>query len=49
MGYTAQIRIVPVIVVGAMAIGAVATILAALLPARRAARIPIAEALRHST
>ena len=33
----------------AMAIGAVATFLAALLPARRAAHIPIAEALRHST
>ena len=49
MGYTAQIRIVPAIIVGAMAIGAVATILASLLPARRAARIPIAEALRHST
>lgn len=48
LGYVAQIRIVPQTVLIAWLIGAVATALAALLPARRAAHADICEALRHS-
>ena len=47
MGYTAQIRIVPSIVLTAGAIGFAATILATFIPARRAAKLDIVEALRH--
>jgi putative ABC transport system permease protein len=47
MGYTALIRIVPSIVLTAGAIGFAATILATLIPARRAAKLDIVEALRH--
>lgn len=47
MGYTALVRIVPSIVFTAGAIGFAATILATLLPARRAAKLDIVEALRH--
>lgn len=48
LGYTAQIRIVPVELAGAATVGLFATLLAALLPARRVSRLPIAEALRRS-
>lgn len=48
LGYTAQIRIVPAELAGAAAVGLFATLLAALLPARRVSRLPIAEALRRS-
>lgn len=47
LGYTALIRIVPTEVITAGAIGFAATVLATLLPARRAARLEIVEALRH--
>lgn len=47
-GYIAHIRAVPSIVVTAFAVGLVATVLAAVFPARRAARLPVAEALRES-
>jgi putative ABC transport system permease protein len=47
MGYTALIRIVPSIVLTAGAIGFAATMLATLIPARRAAKLDIVEALRH--
>lgn len=47
MGYTALIRIVPSIVLTAGAIGFAATLLATLIPARRAAKLDIVEALRH--
>ena len=45
-GYTALIRIVPWEVGKAFAVGFFATLCAALIPARRAARLPIVEALR---
>lgn len=47
LGYTALVRIVPATVMTAGAIGFVATILATILPARRAARLDIVDALRH--
>jgi putative ABC transport system permease protein len=47
LGYTALIRIVPSTVLTAGVIGFVATILATILPARRAARLEIVDALRH--
>lgn len=47
LGYTALIRIVPLEVLIAGLIGFAATILATLLPARRAARLEIVDALRH--
>lgn len=47
LGYTAMIRIVPVTVLMAGAIGFTATVLATIFPARRASRIDIVEALRH--
>jgi putative ABC transport system permease protein len=45
-GYTAIIRVVPWMLVLAFGVGWLATLLAAILPARRAARQPIVEALR---
>ncbi|MGA7800602.1 MAG: ABC transporter permease [Gammaproteobacteria bacterium] len=48
VGYVAQIRIVPQVLGLAFAVGAVATILAAVLPARRVARMPVVEALRQN-
>jgi len=48
-GYTAFIRLTPGVVLGAFCIGVVATILAALLPARRVSRIPVLDALRENT
>lgn len=47
LGYTALIRIVPATVLTAGVIGFVAAILATILPARRAARLDIVDALRH--
>lgn len=49
IGYTALIRLLPVDVVTAGAVGFVATCLAALLPARRASRVLIVDALRQGT
>jgi putative ABC transport system permease protein len=46
-GFTAAIRIVPVVVAAAFFLGLVASVSAALLPARRLARISIVEALRR--
>ncbi|MDR0578829.1 MAG: ABC transporter permease [Candidatus Accumulibacter sp.] len=46
-GYTAFIRLVPADVALAGAVGAAATILAAVLPARRASRLNVVEALRQ--
>ena len=48
MGYTALIRVSPSLVFTAMAIGAAATVIAAVLPARRAARLQVAAALREN-
>ncbi|WP_228273737.1 ABC transporter permease [Rhodocyclus tenuis] len=47
LGYTALIRIVPLEIAAAGMIGFIATLLATALPARRAARLEIVEALRH--
>ena len=46
-GFTAHIQLVPVDVLMAGGIGVVATCLAAVLPARRASRIKVVDALRH--
>ena len=46
--YVAHIRIVPAVVGGAFAIGLMATVMAAFLPALRVRRIPIVDALRQS-
>jgi putative ABC transport system permease protein len=48
LGYTAYIRVVPVVVMSALLIGLVAATLASILPAARVARIPVAEALRQN-
>jgi putative ABC transport system permease protein len=48
LGYTARIQIVPSEVVLAMAVGAIATVLGAMLPARRVLRTPIVDALRQN-
>jgi putative ABC transport system permease protein len=45
-GYDAYIRIVPDVLASAFLIGVVATTLAALLPAARATRTPVVDALR---
>lgn len=47
IGYRAQIRLVPLEVLSAGAIGLGATVLAAVLPARRASRHVVVDALRH--
>jgi putative ABC transport system permease protein len=47
-GYTALIRVVPLEVVQAFLVGLCATLGAAYLPARRASRIAVVEALRHN-
>lgn len=49
IGYNAVIRLIPGDVLGAGLIGLVATILASVLPARRASRLPVVDALRHGT
>jgi putative ABC transport system permease protein len=46
-GFTAAIRVVPLVLVAAFSLGLIASVAAALLPARRLARIPIVEALRR--
>lgn len=46
VGYTARIHIVPSVIATAFFVGWFATILAALLPARRASRLEVADALR---
>jgi putative ABC transport system permease protein len=48
IGYVAQIRIVPKVVALAFGVGAVATALAAILPARRVAHMPVVDALRQN-
>lgn len=48
LGYTAYIRVVPIELVLAFGIGLVATVGAALIPARRVTRIPVVEALRQN-
>lgn len=47
LGYTALIRIVPSTVLTAGAIGFIATVLATIMPAQRAAKLEIVDALRH--
>jgi putative ABC transport system permease protein len=47
-GYIAHIRIVPREVITAFGIGLFSTVGAAFLPARRASRLPVVEALRHN-
>jgi putative ABC transport system permease protein len=47
LGYTALIRIVPETVFTAGAIGFAATVLATIMPARRASRLDVVDALRH--
>jgi putative ABC transport system permease protein len=48
IGYTAQIRLVPSVIAGAFAIGVLATVLAAIVPALRVARTEVVEALRDN-
>jgi putative ABC transport system permease protein len=48
LGYTAVIRVTGYDVIAGMLIGVAATALAALLPARRVATLPVAEALRQN-
>lgn len=45
LGYTAHIRTVPATLISAVGVGFLATFLAALIPARRVSRIPVAKAL----
>ena len=47
-GYTAYIRIVPVTIGIAALVGFLATVLAAILPARRVSKLPVVDALRHN-
>jgi len=48
VGYTATIRLVPWVLVMAALTGALAAVMAAVLPARRASRLPVVDALRHN-
>ena len=48
MGYTAHIQIVPSVLLMSCVIGIVATIMAAILPARHVSRTPVVEALRQN-
>jgi putative ABC transport system permease protein len=48
LNYIAHIRIVPAVVASAFAVGFIATVTAAFLPALRVRRIPIVDALRQS-
>ncbi|SDY97528.1 FtsX-like permease family protein [Nitrosomonas sp. Nm58] len=48
LGYTAQIQIVPSVLLMAFIIGLSATVLAALLPARQVSRMQVVEALRQN-
>ena len=47
-GYSAHVRIVPWVIGMAWGVGTVATWLAAILPARRASRLPVVDALRQN-
>jgi putative ABC transport system permease protein len=47
-GYTATIRLVPWVLAMAALTGALAAVMAAVLPARRASRLPVVDALRHN-
>ncbi len=46
--YVASVRVVPWVLLTALAVGAAASALAAVLPGRRAARLPVVDALRHN-
>ena len=48
LGYTARIQVVPTELVQAFMVGSLATIIAAILPARRAAKISVVDALREN-
>lgn len=48
IGYIATIRVVPGVLLAAAFIGMLATVIAAVLPGRRASRLPVVEALRHN-
>mgnify|MGYP003417030444 FL=1 len=48
LGYIAQIRIVPSVLLLAFIIGLSATVFAAIVPARKISRLPIVEALRQN-
>jgi putative ABC transport system permease protein len=48
IGYTATIRMVPSVLAIAVLIGALAAVIAAVLPARRASRLMVVDALRHN-
>jgi putative ABC transport system permease protein len=48
VGYTATIEVRALVVAVAFAIGVAAALVAALLPARRVARIPVVQALRQN-
>lgn len=46
--YNASVRVVPWVLAVAMITGSMASVLAAVLPGRRAARLPVVDALRHN-
>lgn len=48
LSYTARIQLVPSVIAGALVVGVIATIAAALLPALRVGRIPVVDALRQN-
>jgi putative ABC transport system permease protein len=48
LGYIARVRVVPAVLAGACAVGVLSTVLAALLPSVRIARMPPVDALRHA-
>jgi putative ABC transport system permease protein len=48
LGYMAHIRIIPSVLLMSCAIGILATVLAAILPARHVSRTPVVEALRQN-
>jgi putative ABC transport system permease protein len=48
LSYTARIGVVPSVILGAFAVGLIATVLAALLPAVRVYKIPVVDALRQN-
>jgi putative ABC transport system permease protein len=48
IGYTARIQLIPTALLAAFAIGVVATVVAAILPAKRVSRTPIVDALRQN-
>ena len=48
LGYIAEIRLVPSVLIGAFVTGWIATVLASIPPAWRVSRIPVVEALRQN-